>query len=321
MTMVTVARCGRDQILETLCGGMGIGGTDPCGPRADSLASAGHQRLVLTSIRGGMKRDPQLQEFELDDDETATYRASIPPSGAGLPGPYCCYSRCMTLHVGTKAVVPQVPPTHQLGETCIPPPVGGTATPSSDPACPAAIELQGVMRPYRGAMAAGARGAWWLRTSGGKSCCYTTVVPKPRPPILDDPHCPTCKCAAAGTRIATPSGEVAIETLAPGDVVISMHEGRLQPVKLAAVHREPVRDHVVVVATLASGRTVAMSPQHPTGDGHTFADLVAGSQLGGARVVAVERVAYTGAFTYDLLPSSDTGTYVAEGALVGSTLR
>jgi len=121
--------------------------------------------------------------------------------------------------------------------------------------------------------------------------------------------------------IATPTGEVAIETLSPGDLVLSMHAGRLQAVPLRAVHRQAVHDHVVIVATLANGRQVAMSPRHPTADGHRFQDLVAGSMLGDERVVALKTVPYTGAYTYDLLPDSDSATYVAEGALVSSTLR
>ena len=126
---------------------------------------------------------------------------------------------------------------------------------------------------------------------------------------------PTCKCAAAGTPIATPRGEVAIERVAVGDVVL---DGSARPVRVAAIHREPVHDAVMVVATLAGGRTLAMSPRHPTSDGRTFGELVAGDRLGDAQLVAVRRAPYAGAYTYDLL--TETGTYLAAGAAVGSTL-
>jgi hypothetical protein len=318
----TPGTCGRDQVREMLCGGMGIGGTDPCGPAADSLGSAGYQRLAITSLTHGMKGEPVLKEFLLDDAETQSYRAGIPPSGAGLPGPYCCYARCTPYIVAAKAPAQRATPGHHLAEACFPPPPAGTSAPASDPVCPAALEFLGELRPYRGAMVvpAGAGSPWWYRANGGASCCYTYVAVDP-PPSHGHDLCPTCKCAAAGTPIATPTGEVAIETLAPGDLVMSMHAGRLQPVPLRAVHREPVHDHVMVVVTLANGRQVAMSPRHPTADGHRFQDLAIGSILGDVRVVAVERVPYTGSYTYDLLPDSDTATYVASGALVGSTLK
>jgi hypothetical protein len=38
-------------------------------------------------------------------------------------------------------------------------------------------------------------------------------------------------------------------------------------------------------------------------------------------VLLVERVAYPGAFVFDLLPASATGWYWADGVLLGSTLR
>lgn len=320
---ISASSCGSDTVFETMCGGMALpDGVGTCGPRADSLASAGVQRLSISVLTGGMKKDPLLQKFVLDEPATATYQASIPPSGAGLPGPFCCYSRCTPLVVAASAPAPRAPPGHHLADQCLPTP-NSTRVPASDPSCPAAVELGGVLWPYRGPMSApkpGQGSPWWYRTNGGRSCCYTTIAPDPPRVPPNDGHCPTCKCAAAGTPVATPTGEVAIESLAVGDLVLSMHRGRLQAVPLREVHRESVHDHVMVVARLANGRTVAMSPHHPTADGQEFGDLAAGSVLGDARVVAVERVAYPGRFTYDLLPASDTGTYVAAGALVGSTL-
>ena len=76
----------------------------------------------------------------------------------------------------------------------------------------------------------------------------------------------------------------------------------------------------MVELELEGGRTVAMSPSHPTADGRAFSELAANARLGDARVVAVRRTPYHAPFTYDILPDSDTGTYVAAGALVGSTL-
>lgn len=137
--------------------------------------------------------------------------------------------------------------------------------------------------------------------SGGEKCVY-------------------CECAAADTPVATPTGEVAIADLAIGDLVMSVHEGALRPVPVIAVSRRAVREHTMVTVTLDDGRRVSMSPGHPTADGGVFGELVIGASLGDARISAVTREPYAGAFTHDILPASDTGTYLAAGALVGSTL-
>ncbi|HEX7602282.1 MAG TPA: hypothetical protein VF316_11780, partial [Polyangiaceae bacterium] len=43
--------------------------------------------------------------------------------------------------------------------------------------------------------------------------------------------------------------------------------------------------------------------------------------LGGVAIVAVEEIPYAHAYTYDILPDSDSASYFAAGALIGSTLR
>lgn len=131
----------------------------------------------------------------------------------------------------------------------------------------------------------------------------------------------TCICAAPDTPISTPDGERAISSLRPGDLVYSMHRGELVAVPLLTVGRSVAPpDHAIVHVRLASGRSIEMSPGHPTADGRHFGDLAPGEELAGAVIDAVELVPYGRPFTYDILPDSDTGTYVAAGALVGSTL-
>jgi len=127
-------------------------------------------------------------------------------------------------------------------------------------------------------------------------------------------------CAAPDTMIATPSGERAIADLQVGDLVYSADDGALTIVPLAAVHRTPVDDHRVVRLTLETGRVLEISPGHPTADGRFFGELRAGDRLDGTLVLSAELVPYAHDATYDILPSSDTGTYVAGGALIGSTL-
>jgi hypothetical protein len=132
----------------------------------------------------------------------------------------------------------------------------------------------------------------------------------------------TCgtRCAAPDTAIATPSGEQPIATLRPGDLVFSMHRGRLVAVPIVRTTRTPAVRHHVVRVTLETGRVLLISPGHPTAGGGTFGELRVGARLGERRVVAAEIVPYPHPFTYDILPGSDSGTYLAAGALVGSTL-
>ncbi len=128
------------------------------------------------------------------------------------------------------------------------------------------------------------------------------------------------RCAAPDTPIATPSGEQPISTLRPGDLVFSMHRGRLVAVPIVGASRTPAAHHHVVRVTLETGRVLMISPGHPTAEGGTFAELRAGAPLGERRVAAAVLVPYPHPFTYDILPDSDSRTYVAAGALIGSTL-
>jgi hypothetical protein len=72
---------------------------------------------------------------------------------------------------------------------------------------------------------------------------------------------------------------------------------------------------------LETGEAVEMSAGHPTADGRTFDALVPGEWLGSQHIVSIETVPYDEPFTYDILPASDTGTYFAAGAWVGSTMH
>jgi hypothetical protein len=128
------------------------------------------------------------------------------------------------------------------------------------------------------------------------------------------------RCAAPDTPIATPSGEQPVAALRPGDLVFSMHRGRLLAVPIVRTTRTPAARHQVVRVTLETGRVLHISPGHPTADGGSFAELRVGAPLGERRVVALELVPYPHPFTYDILPASDSGSYLAAGALVGSTL-
>ena len=103
--------------------------------------------------------------------------------------------------------------------------------------------------------------------------------------------------------------------------VYSVDHGGFVVVPIKLVHRTPVAPtHRVVEVKLAHGVILNVTPDHPTADGRTFADLAPGDRLDGVRVEAVRVVPYGQAFTHDILPDSDSGSYVAGGVLIGSAL-
>jgi hypothetical protein len=101
---------------------------------------------------------------------------------------------------------------------------------------------------------------------------------------------------------------------------MSRDRGQLVAVPILRTNRVLAANHHVVELVLENGARLRISEGHPTADGRTFADLRPGDHLGDARVVALRSISYPYAFTYDILPASDSRTYIAGGALIGSTL-
>jgi hypothetical protein len=128
-------------------------------------------------------------------------------------------------------------------------------------------------------------------------------------------------CVSPETPIATPDGERPIAELRPGDLVYGARGGALDVVPVLRVSRTPVTRHHVVRVRTRGGAVLEVSELHPTADGRTFAELAVGDTLDGDRVVSRELVPYRHAFTYDILPASDGGSYVASGLLIGTTLE
>lgn len=133
--------------------------------------------------------------------------------------------------------------------------------------------------------------------------------------------CPIC--LASATNIATPNGAVNVKELRAGMLVWSQDgNGEKIASRVIRVSRAAApTSHRVAHLVLEDGRAVRVSPDHPTANGRRVADLRPGESYDGSIVRASELVPYGDAFTYDLLPDSETGTYWADGILFGSTLR
>ncbi len=133
-------------------------------------------------------------------------------------------------------------------------------------------------------------------------------------------NCPIC--LASGVGIATPSGEVAIQDIR---VRMKVWTTNLQGNRVVGVvdrngSMQAAPGHEVIRLTLADGRVVMASPGHPTADRRMIGELDVGDSLDGSSVISSERMPYGNGRTYDLLPSGSTGTYFANGILLGSTL-
>lgn len=130
--------------------------------------------------------------------------------------------------------------------------------------------------------------------------------------------CPIC--LAATTRIATPDGSILVSDLRAGMLVWTVDAGKRVAAPIAIVRYTPAPfGHRVIRVVLADGRAVVASPGHPTGDGRRVGELNPGDLLDGSRVAMINVLPYSGD-TWDLLPLSSTGTYWADGVLLGSTL-
>ena len=134
-------------------------------------------------------------------------------------------------------------------------------------------------------------------------------------------QCPIC--LASDAQIDTPEGPVAVSELYVGMLVWTRDAAGK---RVAGVVQQTARvavppTHQVVRLRLDDGRELRVSPGHPTADGRRVGELAAGDELDGSRVASVSREAYPDGATFDLLPSGDTGTYWADGILLGSTLR
>jgi hypothetical protein len=134
------------------------------------------------------------------------------------------------------------------------------------------------------------------------------------------PNCPIC--LVRGTRIATPDGSVPVEEIRAGMVVLTLgRDGHPMPARVSRVGSTLVpTSHLVVHLVLADGRSVTASPGHPLPDGRRIGSLTPGDPVEGSWVLSATLEPYAGGATFDLLPAGPTGTYLADGIWLGSTL-
>jgi Hint domain len=135
------------------------------------------------------------------------------------------------------------------------------------------------------------------------------------------PNCPIC--LAAGTLIATPSGNIRVTDIKPGMLVWTTAKDGMRiampVVKIGSI--QVPAGHLMVHLVLADGRELLASPGHRTSDGRQLGLLGRGVSLDGSTITTWELVPYAGDRTYDLLPAGPTGTYWANGIQLSSTLQ
>ncbi|MDO8569248.1 MAG: Hint domain-containing protein [bacterium] len=123
--------------------------------------------------------------------------------------------------------------------------------------------------------------------------------------------------------IDTPLGAVLVQDLEKGAPVWTVNKlgKRVLGVVLKTSKTPVPPGHKMVKLVLLDGRTLLVSPGHPTVDGRRVGDIIAGDVYDNTRVISSDRVLYGDKYTYDILVSGETGFYFANGVLLDSTLR
>ena len=141
--------------------------------------------------------------------------------------------------------------------------------------------------------------------------------------VGSEPTIITCPiCLAGDAAIDTPQGAISVKDLRKGMVVWTADtQGMRQPAVIVdTAVRDVPGEHDMVHLVLSDSRELYVGAGHPTADGEHIGSLARGDWVDGAQVAKVEVVRYREAATYDILPTGETGTYWANGILVGSTL-
>lgn len=133
--------------------------------------------------------------------------------------------------------------------------------------------------------------------------------------------CPIC--LAANSVISTPAGPIPVSKIAVGIHVWSATaDGRLvDGVVLETTSRLAAPGSQLIRVALADGRQVTASAPHEIADGRSLGSLRVGDEIQGLAITELAVVDDSLGFTYDLLPSGQTGEYWADGILMRSTLN
>ncbi len=133
-------------------------------------------------------------------------------------------------------------------------------------------------------------------------------------------ECPIC--LSGKTMIDTPNGLVNVKELSYGMRVWSADEGgnRIEATILRATKTSVPSTHRVVHLLLEDGRELFVSPRHPLPNGDAVQTVKAGDIMDGSMVITSELIPYAEEYTYDILPSGETGVYWANGIPMKSTL-
>ncbi|MCP4440242.1 MAG: hypothetical protein GY810_14960 [Aureispira sp.] len=131
------------------------------------------------------------------------------------------------------------------------------------------------------------------------------------------------KCLPKGTLISTPFGRLPVEQLQPNTLVYTLNE---QKEKVAAplqkVESLPVgKKHRLIRVTLEDSTVLVVSEGHPLDDYWGVEYLANRIVYNGKKIEKVERLLMQIEQTWDLLPSSTTGVYWANGVCLGSTMK
>lgn len=123
--------------------------------------------------------------------------------------------------------------------------------------------------------------------------------------------------------ISTPQGDIPVQNVQVGTLVWTVDkDGQRVAQPVLQISHVPVPvSHIMLKVLLSDGRVFRASTGHPTADGRDVGSLVIGDSLDSAQVIRIDHDLYADGFTYDILPTGITGTYWANGVLLGSTLR
>lgn len=145
--------------------------------------------------------------------------------------------------------------------------------------------------------------------------CYANeIAHKPR-------ACPIC--LSSNTQISTPYGSRNVKDIGVGMIVWTMdRNGKKIAVPVVKIGNTKVPPlHQMVHLVLSDGRSLDVSPGHPTINGNSVSQLILHKVYDGSVIKAIQYIPYTDTKTYDILPGGETGFYWANNILVGSTLK